>query len=96
MIDLNIAANFQLTLFADKLILFMSDGKPTDGANRMEAQDEILRVIREENAKLNNSVVIQTYGIGQNEGTLLHIFTHHIGSTRVGNVFSFSVRMRDP
>ena len=40
----------------------MSDGRPTD------SEDEILRVIRNENAKLNNSVIIQTYGIGQNEG----------------------------
>ena len=48
----------------------MSDGKPTDGANRMDAQEEIIRIIREENAKLNNSVIVQTYGIGQNEGIL--------------------------
>ena len=47
---------------ADKLILFVSDGRPTD------SKDEILRVISNENAKLNNSVIIQTYGIGQNRG----------------------------
>ena len=46
----------------DKVILFMSDGRPTDN------EDEILRVISSENAKLNNSVIIQTYGIGQNRG----------------------------
>ena len=50
------------------MILFLSDGKPTDREDRVDAQEEILRVISEENAKLNNSVIIQTYGKGQNEG----------------------------
>ena len=40
----------------------MSDGDPTD-----KSQEEILQVISEENAKLNNSVIIQTYGIGQGQ-----------------------------
>ena len=55
-------------LSADKVILFLSDGQPTDRGNLTEAEEEILRVISEENVKLNNSVIIQTYGIGQNEG----------------------------
>ena len=40
----------------------MGDGRPTD------SEDEILLVISSENAKLNKSVIIQTYGIGQNRG----------------------------
>ena len=44
---------------ADKVILFLSDGRPTDNGA------EILNTISTENAKLGNQVVIQTFGIGQ-------------------------------
>ena len=53
---------------ADKIILFLSDGRPTEKDEGLGAEVEILRVISEENAKLNNSVIILTYGVGQNEG----------------------------
>ena len=46
-------------MISDKVILFMSDGKPTD------TEDEILNKISEQNAKLNNEVKIQTFGIGK-------------------------------
>ena len=52
----------------DKVILFLSDGKPTDRGNLVEAEEEIVRTIKGENAQLNNSVIIKMYGIGQNEG----------------------------
>ena len=40
------------------MILFVSDGDPSDSG------DDILSVISEENFKLDNSVIIQTFGIG--------------------------------
>ena len=43
----------------DKVILFLSDGRPTD------VEAEILQTISEQNAKLGNQVVINTFGIGQ-------------------------------
>ena len=53
---------------SDKVILFLSDGQPTDRGALSEAEEEILRVLSEENVKLNNSVIIQTYGIGRDKG----------------------------
>ena len=53
---------------SDKVILFLSDVQPTDRETLSEAEEEILRVISEENVKLNNSVIIQTYGIGRDKG----------------------------
>jgi uncharacterized protein YegL len=43
---------------SDKVILFLTDGNPTDD------QEEILLLIRRENAKYGNKVVIHTYGLG--------------------------------
>ena len=48
-------------LLSDKVILFLTDGEPGDKA------EDILKTIREENAKLNNKVVILSYGIGEGE-----------------------------
>ena len=45
--------------FADKVILFLTDGLPQDNLAH------ILATIRQENAKLDNQVVILTYGIGE-------------------------------
>ena len=59
---------FVCSFHLDKIILFLSDGPPTEKDEGFGAEVEILRVIREENAKLNNSVIIQTYGVGQNKG----------------------------
>lgn len=44
--------------FSGKVILFLTDGEKTAGG-------EPLDVIRDENKKINNSVVILTYGLGQ-------------------------------
>ena len=50
------------------MILFLSDGKPTDNPqNPAAAEMEILDVIREQNAKLGNEVIIQTFGIDISE-----------------------------
>ena len=49
------------------MILFLSDGKPTDNPDPAEAETEILDVIREQNAKLGNEVIIQTFGIDISE-----------------------------
>ena len=58
-------------LMTDKVILFMSDGKPTD------AEDEILNEISEQNAKLNNEVIIHTFGIGlTDDGKYIYIKVH--------------------
>ena len=52
-------------VFSDKVILFVSDGEPTDRSTMEESKEEILRVISEQNALLNNDVTIQTFGIGK-------------------------------
>lgn len=44
--------------FADKVIIFLTDGEAEDTVNT------IVNTIQLENAKLNNVVVILTYGIG--------------------------------
>jgi hypothetical protein len=44
--------------FQDQIILFLTDGLPTIGADPV-------RTIAEENKRLKNSVVIFTYGIGR-------------------------------
>ena len=49
----------------EKVILFVSDGRPTDRDTADASKDAILRVISEENARLNNAVIIQTFGIGE-------------------------------
>lgn len=41
------------------MILFVSDGSPTDD------KEVILRLISEQNARLRNTVHIQTFGIGE-------------------------------
>ena len=43
------------------VILFISNGQPTIE----DYKDDFLDVISEENAKLNNQVVIHTFGIGK-------------------------------
>ena len=59
----------KLTFFCTaKVILFVSDGLPSDEIPGVQRNEEILRVISEENAKLNNLVIIHTYGIGHNGG----------------------------
>lgn len=45
-------------LITDQIILFLTDGKYTRGRNPLE-------VIKEENEKLNNSVVIFTFALGR-------------------------------
>ena len=45
----------------DKVILMVTDGPPVENAT------EIYSTIRTENAQLNNSVVIFTYGIGESK-----------------------------
>ena len=52
-------------IFSDKVILFVSDGRPTDRSTMEKSKEEILRVISQQNALLNNDVTIQTFGIGK-------------------------------
>ena len=54
------------------MILFVSDGKPTDRDTAEGSQEEILRVISEENAKLSNDVTIQTFGVGEGKDIYLY------------------------
>ena len=56
---------------ADKVILFLSDGRPTDN------EAEILNTISTKNAKLGNQVVIQTFGIGQYASQYTQILQSH-------------------
>lgn len=46
-------------LVLDQILLFVSDGRDNNGIG-----GNPLEVIRDENEALNNSVVINTYGIG--------------------------------
>ena len=55
----NVTSCYTLYHLSDKVILFVSDGSPTD------EKEEILRVISEQNARLGNYVHIQTFGIGE-------------------------------
>ncbi len=50
-----------------KVILFLTDGQPTD------KNSTIMQTIKTKNAELNNSVVIMTYGILQDLPILQHI-----------------------
>ena len=59
----NVTEYYTLNIFSDKVILFVSDGNPTD------EKDEILRVISEQNARLGNTVHIQTFGVGKGKGS---------------------------
>ena len=54
--------DLKINFFLDKVILFVSDGRPTD------SEDDIHRVISQQNAKLKNEVIIQTFGVGVPEG----------------------------
>ena len=54
------------------MILFLTGGKPDDATSPTDPSEpgysyyggDILQDIRERNARLNNSVIILTYGIG--------------------------------
>ena len=53
-------------IVSDKVILFVSDGNPTDRDTAEETKEEkILRVISDQNALLNNTVTIHTFGVGK-------------------------------
>lgn len=48
-----------MNLVLDQIILFVSDGRDSN-----DIEGNPLEVIQDENEALNNSVVINTYGIG--------------------------------
>jgi len=50
-----------------KVILFLTDGEPNDD------KSHIMRIIKDKNAELNNSVIIMTYGMFVNAPILLDI-----------------------
>ena len=50
------------TSISDKVILFLSDGRPTDN------EVEILDTISEQNARIWNQVIIKTFGVGLTDG----------------------------
>ena len=56
------------------MILFVSDGRPTDRNTEEESKEVILRVISQQNALLRNEVIIQTFGIG--DGKITHSICH--------------------
>ena len=56
-----VIAKYMCYVTPDKVILFMSDGKPTDYGDKGK---EIISTIRERNADVNDTVIILTYGIG--------------------------------
>jgi len=52
------AAAYNNDVLVEKLILFLTDGAPTD------PKATIMQTLREENAKLRNKVTIFTFGFG--------------------------------
>ena len=60
---------------SEKVILFLTGGKPDDATSPTDSSEpgysyyggDILQDIRERNARLNNSVIILTYGIGDGQ-----------------------------
>ena len=61
-------------IISEKVILFVSDGRPTDRNTTAESKEEILRIISQQNALLRNEVIIQTFGIG--DGKIAHSILH--------------------
>ena len=59
---------YKLHFLVEKLILFLTDGEPTDN------KDTIMKTLRDENAKIGNKVIMFTFGFG--EGLYMHTFTH--------------------
>lgn len=53
--------NTNSAIHRDRVLLFLSDGMPTSGGGR----EEILKLVRDEAAHLNNSIIILTFGIGK-------------------------------
>ncbi|XP_077862056.1 VWFA and cache domain-containing protein 1-like [Saccoglossus kowalevskii] len=62
----------------DQVILFLTDGEPTDGGESvslLEKKRNIIHTIVRRNAKMNNEVVIFTFGLGEDPD---HQFLRHI------------------
>lgn len=50
----------------DRVLIFLSDGVPTDD------ESSILSILKERNAKLNHTVIVMTYGLGnESESTII-------------------------
>ena len=47
------------------MILFVSDGRPTDRDSLEENKEEILKITREQNARLGNKVYIQIFDVDE-------------------------------
>ena len=66
---------FSSDTVSDKVILFLTGGQPADATSPTDPSEpgysyyggDILQDIRERNARLNNSVIILTYGIGDGQ-----------------------------
>ena len=69
------------TFIVDKVILFVSDGMPTD-----ENKEHIFRVINEQNAFLGNTVYIKIFDMG--EGRMKKEFTKRVHHLLVGQILS--------
>ena len=61
-------------MILEEVILFVSDGRPTDRNTAEESKEAILRIISEQNALLGNEVIIHTFGIG--DGTIAQNISH--------------------
>ena len=58
------------SIFTDKVILMITDGAPSPQENK----NDIFNTIKTQNAQLNNSVVIFTYGIGESKNKIVSDF----------------------
>lgn len=65
--DLLKSSSLQNTFARKKVILFLTDGQPSDDKSL------IMNIIKDKNAELNNSVIIMTYGMLVNAQILLDI-----------------------
>ncbi len=54
-------------LFSEKVILFLTDGQPTD------SEDTIAAALRKGNEALNNQVILLTFGLGHSKSLQLSV-----------------------
>lgn len=58
----------------DKVILFLSDGQPSD------SRVDIIRTLKERNGRLNNSVIVMSYGLGNADFSVLREMANEAGT----------------
>ncbi|XP_039253634.2 VWFA and cache domain-containing protein 1-like isoform X1 [Styela clava] len=65
---------------AERVILFLSDGKPTDKPTELASGRYIFTDLKERNKNLNNSVILMTYGLGDDDFDILRAMASQNGT----------------